>query len=157
MTIENAYKKYAQQLLRSILKLVPSHEEAQDILHDAFVRAQLNWEKRNPFSPIKWWLEAIVKNLAIDYLRKQKHYENSDKIALVDGSLNVEEDIILKEQIKAISPSVKKLSPRQRQVLTMYIIDRSSITNIATTLGIKEKVVKMYLNRAKKRLLKLVA
>lgn len=159
MTIEQAYNQYAKQLHRSISKLVGSDEDAQDILQDVFLRAFNNWDKRNPFSPIKWWLESIAKNLAIDHLRhKQMHqFVGAEDVHLIDGATNCEQELILSDQLNAIKPCISKLSPRQKEVYSMYVIDRSTISDISKKLNLTEKVVKMYLNRAKKRLIKLVS
>src|SRR6195256_3556333 len=85
MTTEQLTKEFEQstgQLKSFILRITASVADAEDIVHDTYIKAT---DKLNTFkgqSSVKTWLFAIASNLAKDNLRARKRWvENVTDIA----------------------------------------------------------------------------
>src|SRR5947209_3435952 len=71
------YEDYRQPLLRYLLTLTHDEPWAEDLCHDAFLRAGIAIARREPGVPtttehFKNWLYTIARNLAYDQYRKNK-------------------------------------------------------------------------------------
>jgi len=64
------YDRYASVALATALRVVADRQQAEDLVHDAFVAV---WQKIDRFDPmrgsLRGWLLTIVRNRAIDRLR----------------------------------------------------------------------------------------
>ncbi len=67
------YDLYASAALGTALRVVSDREEAEDVVHDAFVAV---WRKIDRFDPergsLRGWLMTIVRNRAIDRVRARR-------------------------------------------------------------------------------------
>ena len=67
------YDRHAPVALAVALRIVADREQAEDLVHDAFVTA---WQKIDRFDPargsLRSWIVAIVRNRAIDRLRANR-------------------------------------------------------------------------------------
>lgn len=67
------YDNYAEALYGVAYRICPPEENAQDILQDAFVKIWKNIRKYDPSKGrLFTWMVNIVRNTAIDRLRKEK-------------------------------------------------------------------------------------
>lgn len=92
IVFEEIYNAYYRSLLKLIRRLISSHEMAEDVLQDAFVKI---WHSLPNYDSGKGglyaWMATICTNAAIDHLRS-KNYRNQCKnlelevmIASIDG------------------------------------------------------------------------
>jgi RNA polymerase sigma-70 factor (ECF subfamily) len=67
------YDRYASVALGTALRVVNDREEAEDVVHDAFVAV---WRKIDRFDPqrgsLRSWLMTVVRNRAIDRVRGRR-------------------------------------------------------------------------------------
>ncbi len=149
--------KYQRSFLRLAYSVVRSHEEAEDIVQEAFCdiyRNALSYKKQEGAS-FKSWAYRVVLNKAISHYRKLKkererftalepaHYENlgaSEKVSEeVDRQLSVEYFLgCLPEDLQ--------------RVVRAYYIEDKSYADIATEEKISLSTLKMRLFRAKRML-----
>ena len=72
--IGTLYDRYAATLFPTAVRIVRSHEEAEDVLHDAFlIVAERAGQYRADRGPVWGWLVVLVRNLSLDRLRRGKH------------------------------------------------------------------------------------
>ena len=67
------YQRYHQGLYALAYRIVRDHQIAEDLIQETFVRV---WRHAATYTPragsVRAWLFAILRNYAIDYLRKQR-------------------------------------------------------------------------------------
>ena len=64
-------EKYRGPVYSLILRMVRNEEDAEDLAHEAFLRAFRSLQKFNPEFSFKNWLFKIATNHTIDFLRKR--------------------------------------------------------------------------------------
>lgn len=67
MNIE--FESYAEQLKSYLYRLTANNEDAEDLLHDTFIKAQEKIETFKGNSSLKTWVFSIATNLAKDNQR----------------------------------------------------------------------------------------
>ncbi len=130
-------------------------ERAGDVVQEAFIRA---WERLadlnepGSFAP---WLCGIVRNLAIDTLRRQRlrpvaDPENVDPFQRVASDPHDELD--LQEQRRLVAEALQELDETSRPVVVMRYYQDLSSKEIGDALGIAPAAVDMRLSRARQQL-----
>ena len=126
-------------------------EDAMDVVQDAFMRAYLNLNKfdfRREFRP---WLLSIVRNLAIDLLRKRKRTRTDELPAVLpDRSNRTHADQkLLKREIWDL---INELSKDQREIIFLKDYQGHSYAEIAEIVDIPLGTVMSRLHHARKKL-----
>src|SRR6186997_1797850 len=98
--LEVLYKRYAPLLKRLSLKVLHSHDDAEDLLQDVFVEI---WKRAGTYNPLKGrplaWIATVTRRRSIDRLRRRDVYESTkDRSArksdgCFGGWTHVQEDI----------------------------------------------------------------
>lgn len=146
--------QYSEQLYWKIRHIVLSHEDANDVLQNTFIKA---WQNLNTFqgkSSISTWLYRIAINEALDLLRKQKAAENisadenlgvANKL-MADEYFDGDETQALLQQVVAMLPEV------QRTVFTMKYFDDMKYSEISKILNTSEGALKASYHLAVKKI-----
>ena len=152
------YERLALSVAFSALGGAPGDgERAGDVVQEAFVRV---WERlgdlKEPasFGP---WLCGIVRNLAIDALRRSRlrpvaDPENVDPFQRVAPDPHDELD--LQEQRRLVAEALQELDETSRPVVVMRYYEGLSSKEIGEALGIAPAAVDMRLSRARQQLRK---
>lgn len=131
-------------LYRFAYTYVKNEADAMDIVQDSVYKAMTRCNSVHKESAVKGWLMSIVAHTAIDFLRKQKHETSADKIP-DSPSNDTYEDLDL---LNALS----HLNEKERIIVTLRYFEDRKLSEISSTLGIKESTVKTTLYRALKKL-----
>lgn len=111
------YDRYAPALFGILKRMVPSEDEAKDLLQDAFTKI---WKKIGSYDPAKGrlftWMLNITRNTGIDYLRSAA-FRHTSKIQSEDSGVSMEKQggsetinidaIGLKDKIGKIDPDLQ--------------------------------------------------
>ncbi|WP_185152780.1 sigma-70 family RNA polymerase sigma factor [Fulvivirga aurantia] len=142
------YQNYAFTIAVNILK---NEQDAEEVTHDAFVKAYKNLNSFNRTAKFSTWLYRIVFNTAISLNRKTKiikrPLDEVSKFIATDSSQLEHED-----QRRYINEGLKTLCKEDRAVITLFYLKENSIEEIAEITGQKTSTVKVRLHRARKRL-----
>lgn len=148
---EMLLEKHSKRFYHLSYSLILQREEAEDILHDAFLKL---WNK-----PYLWregkgakfttWFYKIVTNLCIDWLKKKKPLLIEEVYDIHDTSDNAEEIISKKENQKKIKDLLASLTHYQRTSLTLCYYHDLSHKQAANIMGISVKAMESHLVRAK--------
>ena len=152
-----AQKKYYidhfDQLVRIPLRYTASRNEAITIVNDGFLKIFASVEKLGDESKLVQWSAAIIRNTAIDYVRKKVKYENKhtdlDSTSPIAVANNTALQSLTMEEMMKL---VHSLPDTDRIVFCMYAIDGYKHSEIAKSLSISEGTSKWYLNKARKNL-----
>lgn len=149
------YQSYMYTVCLNILKTKPDAEEATQ---DTFIKAYKKLGSYKDESKFSSWLYKIAYRTCLDMLRKRKNTTDIDEVAYgladtttVAGELEQDE---MKTQLKA---AIKKLSPREAGMITMYYLEELSVKELAETTGIQLSNVKVVLFRARKKLASIIS
>ena len=139
------YEEHSDRIYRYVYLKVGNQAEAADLTQEVFVKALEaigSYKWRN--SPFVAWLFRIAHNRVIDYLRKQGRVGKvvlEDDITLVGGldpAFMAERQLEIEELIS----NVKKLSPAQREVISLRFGSGLSVAEVAKALGKNPATVK---------------
>lgn len=129
-------------------------EEASDIFQDAFLRLWGHGAQGMTTEAAMRLTATTARRMAIDQWRRDNRHgsepldeERHDTAADCAAGAN-EETRLRYEAIRRIIDS--KLTPQQREVMTLRDIDGWDFADIATELGVDETTVRMRLSRARK-------
>ena len=151
------YQRHYSQVLCTCLKIVKDNELAQDFAQDTMVKAitQLpTLRQRNYFGT---WLIRIAHNKSLDHFKKKTYQMTFDE---VDTNLFQEdpedrERLIEKEErLDRLEAILSQLKEKDRILLTQKYLLAHSLRKMQGD-QLSTSAVKMRLNRAKKRALKL--
>jgi RNA polymerase sigma-70 factor (ECF subfamily) len=138
------YEEHFDKIYRYVYLRLESQSEAEDLTQEVFVKALGaigSYKERN--LPFASWLFRIAHNQVIDSLRKQGKVE---KVDLDDVDLVSESNpaLIAERNIEGerLSEGVKKLSPAQREVISLRFGAELSIAEVAKVLGKSPGTVK---------------
>lgn len=155
------YEKYHQDIFKFLIYLTRSREQAEDLVHEVYVRVLNAYQGFKGESSEKTWLFSIAKNVAIDHFRKQtvrrKHalerfdWENSE---LASSRPLPDEFVVLNEQMQELLNALETCTGDQKLVIHMRYLQDLSITEAAQILGWSEAKVKTTQHRAIKALQK---
>ena len=119
------------------LRYSGSHEEAEEVINDGFLKVFNNIHKYDPQQPFKAWLRTILVNTCIDYYRRRDKYTYQLDIERVESPV-FEENVLDKIAADEILAMVQKLPTSYRTVFMLYVVDGYSHREIADLLHINE-------------------
>ena len=165
---QDAYKKimdkYQKPLYFHVLKMVRNHEQVEDLVQEAFMKAFRNLNSYNTDYAFSTWLYRITTNHTIDYLRKKKLNTTSinDPVKTRDGEMQIQisdeketdREIIRKERKKIIHQAIHDLPEKYRKVIEMRHLQELSYQEIAEQLDLPLGTVKAHIFRAREMLYK---
>ena len=70
---ESIVSEYSEQLYFMIRRIVLTHEDANDVLQNTFLKAWNAYDTFNRGSKLSTWLTRIAINESLDQLRRHKH------------------------------------------------------------------------------------
>lgn len=156
-------EKYVHQLLRAAHRITRSHEDAEDAVQDALMRAFIHLRDFDGRSAFATWLTRIAINSALMILRKKRTLpevafegvEGSDENGtgfvhqIPDRAPSVETSYARHEERTLLLKAIQKLRPSLRSVVQIQQLQEGSMQEIAQAMGISLSAAKARLFHAK--------
>jgi RNA polymerase sigma-70 factor, ECF subfamily len=149
------YEQYHNDVFRFLIYLMRDRDQAEDLMHEVYVRVLRAYSGFEGKSSEKTWLFSIAKNVAIDHYRKnsvrRKHsFDKFDweKSELVSTETLPDNLIVLNEEMKELLNVLDTCTGDQKMVIHMRYIHDLSIADTAEVLGWSEGKVKTTQHRA---------
>ena len=152
---EMLYQRFAPQLMGIALRYARNQEDAEDILHDSFVKVLTNLDKFDENGSLDGWIKRITVNTAINAYYKKKKTENSVEIDTMEeqiSAVNIKPNDFLSEKI--LLKFIAELPDGYRTVFNMFEIDGYSHKEISDMTGSSYSTVRSQLFKAKRALKK---
>ena len=143
------YDRFCGRLLGVSLRYSSNVEEAEDVLHDSFIKIFDKIDQYKFKGSFEGWMRRIVVNTALEIHRSRNkiiNIQDNIKETITEGSY---EYIIESLTADELMQFVMELSPKYRLVFNMYAIDGYSHQEIAQKLGISVGTSKSNLSRAR--------
>lgn len=148
-TREKSYLKlldtYQERLYWYIRKIVLTHENADDVLQNTFIRVYKNIENFKHNSSLSTWIFRIAHNESLRFLEKHNKYDISSLDEIQKDYLTVlkEDPYFEGDDIQTkLHQSIAELTFKQRQVFNMKYFDDLSFKEISDILDINENTLK---------------
>jgi RNA polymerase sigma-70 factor (ECF subfamily) len=138
---------------RFAVRLTGDRASAEDLLHDALVRAASSWRGFRGEASFRTWLFQIIVNAFRDALRRRGRAFDSIDDAPERADTSDPASAVAGEEVGAIvARHVSNLPPRQREVLVLVVYEELSPREAARVLGITESNARANLHFARQRL-----
>jgi RNA polymerase sigma-70 factor (ECF subfamily) len=136
---------YARQMLGG------AHHDAEEVVQDAFVRALTALRADDREMALKPWLYTIVRNRALDTLRRPTRTADLDVHApmLSDASADPHERVTRSEDLRHLVCELKRLPERQRTALVLHELGGVSHEAIGRRLHVSTGGSKALVSRAR--------
>ncbi len=145
--------KYRAKILARLHSIVHNEDDARDLSQDGFLKAWHSICRFEGRSSFYTWLHSITVNLAIEALRKRRlcvQVELDHTLASSVPSPRV--DYQRHEIRQHISEALAQLSPEQRDVIVLKVIEDLHYQEIAKTLNVSVGTVMSRLFYGRKKL-----
>lgn len=152
---EKIYTKNIAKWIAICYRYTSDKAIAEDLAHDAFLKA---YEKRADYNGkglIEAWITRIVINDSLQFLRNQKpalNFEESESKTLQNNDWTDSEEIEWNYTISELLDAINQLVIHHRTVFNLYVLDQWSHQQISNKLGISVGTSKSHLSRARKKL-----
>ena len=149
------YERFAATMKGVCLRYSKTSFEAEDIMHDAFLKVYKNIDRFKGDCPLEGWVRRITVNTALSHLRSRLHK--------IDAS-ETDEGIEIAEPETAISnfaaeelmEMVRRLPPKYLAVFNLFAIEGYSYKEISETLNVSEVTCRSQYMRARTMLREMV-
>ena len=126
-----------------------------DITQNVFLKAHRNMGSYSGSGLFKAWLLRIAYNESISWFRQQKNERLNEALTLVNEpvlrAVQIDE-VARKEYQNILQSGLKKLSSKQRMVVSLRYFEDFSLREIATVLNSSEGTIKSILFRSLEKL-----
>lgn len=150
---EKLYKLYAGRMMAVCSRYTRSRFEAEDIFHEAFVKAfnAINTYNGGSF---EGWMRQIFVNTAINHYHKNRRFLDQKDYSEVEESTPSGEDIISAISGQELLALINQLPEGYRLIFNLYVVEGYNHREIADMLNIAEGTSKSQLAKAKSHLKK---
>ena len=130
------YDRYAGVALATALRVVRDRQEAEDVVHDAFVAV---WRKIAGFDAergsLRAWLMTVVRNRAIDRVRARRHpmdVDEADELSLLRTGPNPTwEDALRRTSAVDVQTAMATLPDEQRRAVELAYFEGYTYREVA--------------------------
>jgi RNA polymerase sigma-70 factor (ECF subfamily) len=146
------HARYEQRLIGYARQtLGGAHHDAEEVVQDAFVRALAALRADEREMALKPWLYTIVRNRALDVLRRPVRTTDLELHAPVlhDASADPHELVVRAEDLRNLVGDLQRLPERQRTALVMHELGGASHETIARHLHVSTGGSKALVCRAR--------
>ncbi len=142
------YEAHAVSLLRLAMVMTGDRPTAEDVVQDAFLGLQRRWDHLSHTDNALRYLRSSVLNGCRSVFRRRGRHGQADRSGEGAAGPSAESAAILGEEHREVLNALRRLPPRQRQVLTLRFYLELPIPEIARTMGISQGTVKSTTSRA---------
>ena len=142
-------------LLRFAAGMLRNADAAQDVVQDTFIRLLKAGRSLRDGVALDAWLFRTCRNLAIDWIRKEKTVERSAREAGLESetvSPAPSADLERRELVALVHDRMGKLTANQRDCISLKLIHGKSYKEIASITGLSVSNVGFQIHQGLKRL-----
>ena len=135
------YDRYGGTAVATAHRVVGSREEAEDVVHDAFVTV---WRKIDRFDAdrgsLRAWLMTVVRNRAIDRIRARRStvdVDDADERSLLRTGPNPTwEEVATRTSTTELRAAIATLPDEQRRSVELAYFEGYTYREVATLTGV---------------------
>ena len=130
--------QYGEQLYWQVRRIVLSHDDANDVMQNVFVKAWSNIETFRNDSKLSTWLYRIAVNESLDFMRRRK---NAPTVSADDADTGVANALLADKYFDGdeteaqLQQAISRLPEVQRMVFNMRYYDEMKYSDMSKVLG----------------------
>jgi RNA polymerase sigma-70 factor (ECF subfamily) len=156
--------RYKQRLYATVYHMTSNHEDANDLVQDAFIKAYRSLHTFKGQSSFYTWIYRIAVNRTINFIKRRKnkgHFSLND----VDNDIESDPDFVelmshvtprteagLNELQKTLNEALQKLSEEHRTAVILHDVQGLTHADIAKIMRCPETTVRSRLFYARQQL-----
>ena len=150
---ETIVNMYGEQLYWNVRRIVTTHEDANDVVQNVFIKAWNSLDSFRNESKIYTWLYRISVNESLDFMRKQKtqHQLYTDNSPVAD-TLLADKYFDGSRAEALLQAAIAQLPDVQRLVFTMRYYDDMKYSEMSNILDTTEGALKASYHIAVKKI-----
>lgn len=145
---DDSYQSSYRSVLRAVVLLLPSVEDAHDVTQEAYARALARWDVVGELESPEGWVRKVAVNAAIDVTRRNRSRRGAYRLLHGRESTTPAADGSAVDVQRAIAT----LKPAQRQAIVLHYLLDMSVEQIAKETGRPVGTVKTNLARGRNAL-----
>ena len=148
-------RQYSEQLYWQVRRIVLTHDDANDVMQNAFLKA---WNALSTFhgdSRVMTWLSRIAINESLDFVRRQKNLSlisADDEEGYVANTLMADDYFDGDETEAQLQAAIASLPEVQRTVFTLRYYDEMKYSEMSQLLKTSEGSLKASYHIAVKKI-----
>lgn len=155
-----AFEALVHRLVRPALaaawEFVPTREDAEDIVQDAFARTWREFDRYDATRAFAPWFFTILRNVARNASRRDRRWNmvsfTDDAIAAEAHDTIQEPDTFDRLDMDRVNAALDELSPMQRACFRLTEMEGFASAEAAAMLGISDATVRVHAHRARNAL-----
>jgi RNA polymerase sigma-70 factor (ECF subfamily) len=152
------YNLYANQFLGICLRYTRNKTEAEDVLHDSFIKIFTKIDQYTGKGSFEGWMKRIVTNTAIqvirDRIKDRKIFDENKEFENDANYVEEQNEDLPRLDATELMQIIQDLPDGYRAVFNMFVFEEIGHKEIADILGISEGTSKSQYFRAKQLLRK---
>ena len=147
-------RQYSEPLYWKIRRMVFTHEDADDILQNTFIKAWNNISDFRQQSKLSTWLYRIAINESLDFIRKNKDTSlvNADEVTSVSSALLADAYFDGDYTQALLQEAIATLPDVQRVVFNLRYFNEMKYSEISKILATSEGALKASYHLAVKKI-----
>jgi RNA polymerase sigma-70 factor (ECF subfamily) len=137
--------RHQDRTYRAAYRILADREEARDVTQEAFLALHRHAAAVEA-SGVGAWLVRVATNRSIDRVRRRKRLQAVEG-DLPDGAPGPAESAATGEERVRVLEALATLPKRQREVLTLRVMEQMTFPEIRRSLGISEGAAKVHFKR----------
>jgi RNA polymerase sigma-70 factor (ECF subfamily) len=145
---------YGEKLYRQIRKMVISHDDANDLLQNTFLKAWMNIDFFRGDAKLSTWLYKIAFNESVTFLNKQhsqNHISIDDQDVFLIEKLESDEYFDGDALQRKLQKAILTLPDKQRMVFNLRYYDEMPYDEMSVILGTSVGALKASYHHAAKK------
>lgn len=149
--------RYWDKLFYFIKKIAYfSNEDIEDVLQEVFIKVYRYLNDFDDSFKFSAWIYQITRNCVLDEIRKKKsraqnaNLQNEDLLKFFRSGVNIEKEIIAKDQFKKIKKIIDDLPFKYREVMILRFLEEKNYSEIMEIVKKPKGTVAALVNRGRK-------
>jgi len=140
---ERVVREYSEQLYWQVRRIVLTHEDANDVMQNVFIKAWTHLDGFHQDSRLYTWLYRIAVNESLDFMRRQKNAVSTDDVDSGIANTLMADRYFDGDQTEAqLQEAIARLPDVQRTVFQLRYYDEMKYSDISKVLGTSEGALK---------------
>lgn len=151
--------RHREAAYRVAYAVMGNHDQAEDVVQEAFLRAYRALHRFDPSRPFAAWIKRITVNWAVNALRKQQRRSSlpAEPVYGANSAGEPAQQAAAHDLRVAARKALAVLPPKQRVAITLFALDDMDLASTAEAMGCAVGTVKTHLYRARQKLRQVLA
>ncbi len=150
------YEMYYRPMFNTALRIVNDFHFAEDVMHEAFIKAFERIESFRGSASFGAWLKRIIINESLQWIKKYGRFSTNRNENEFEAVEEPDETDWPSEKPEKIIRAMRKLRDNYRTILSLYYMEGYDYEEITQIMGISYENARTMLSRAKAALKKIL-